>query len=268
MKLLQNLAIFILICQLYLVESEFNPIMKGTRRIASRQANTRQRELGVGYKPDLDLDDDEKDDIQGHSKGQSKGSSSDEDDDTGESTEETTDEDNEDQEDIDKGDEKDDKDNNEEDPEETTAPQNSPTTIPSFAPISTSTSSPSRAPTVFITSFVPTPTTTNLATNPTTISRSLLPFKITLEGKQDQFIDISIHLVLSLQEVLALEFGERFTSFRAVQLEEISFDVVQRQVISRNFNFEGEAHFTDIDVPSTKEVQDAQRQVREIRIVR
>jgi hypothetical protein len=159
----------------------------------------------------------------------------------------------------------------------TSAPTLRPASNPTLVPVSSPNSSIPRTPTSSpTTSSVSTPHTSapiSLTLNPTTstsgptilssnsmtITRGLLPFDVTLEGSADQFDEVNEPLKISLEFFLESKLGEFFESIRTIELEEVNFENVQRQIIRRGFSFGGQAKFSDYDVPSTEEVHDAQR---------
>jgi hypothetical protein len=146
------------------------------------------------------------------------------------------------------------------------SPNSSIPTTPTSNPTTSSVSTPhTSAPTTLTwnptTSPNPTSSTSGLSSNSMAITRGLLPFDVTLEGSADQFDEVNEPLKISLEFFLQSKLGEFFESIRTIELEEVTFENVQRQTIRRGFSFGGQAKFSDYDVPSTEEVHDAQRLV-------
>jgi hypothetical protein len=134
-------------------------------------------------------------------------------------------------------------------------------TTSTFAPSATATLAPSSSATATSApSSVPTSTSSIIATIQNIVTRSLLPFEITLEGQDDALVGINIPLKLSLEEFLSSKMDESFDSSRGVILEEVLVDNIQRQTIVRSFGYEGKARFNESSVPTTERVQNVQQQ--------
>lgn len=103
---------------------------------------------------------------------------------------------------------------------------------------------------------------TIISTSVMTITRSLFPFEVTLEGGADQFVEVNEALKMTLEFFLESRLGEFFEPIQSVELEEFAIESVQRQIIRRTFGFGGHVDFSDdSDVPSTEQVHIAQRLV-------
>lgn len=126
------------------------------------------------------------------------------------------------------------------------------------SPIDTTQSPETTIPTTSSPSNSVTPATAKMT------SRSLAPFDIILEGAEDQFVQDTMILKLTVQEFLYSKLSDIWSNLQMILLQEESSD--RRRLLKQVFSFSGEAEFVRIDansivyeVPTTEQLQDAQR---------
>lgn len=140
-----------------------------------------------------------------------------------------------------------------------TAPALEPSAAPALMPTSAPENA-SSAPPALTPSSQPSPSSSLLATGQNIVKRPLLPFDITVEGQDAESVHIGFPLKLSIEEFLSAKMDETFVSSQGVSLEEVIFDNVQRQIVSRSFSYEGVARFeNDSTVPTAAQVQSVQQ---------
>jgi len=133
----------------------------------------------------------------------------------------------------------------------TDAPSVTPSVTPSAPNIPTETSAP--------TDISATSSPSNLGTKVGTVNRNLLPFDITVQGEETELQMIQIPLELSVNDFLFEKMDDSFESFKSITLSTIELGIIQRQATRKSFGFSGDAIFYDINVPTSKEVQDVQQ---------
>eukprot|EP00980_Cylindrotheca_fusiformis_P004833 scaffold1034_cov127-Cylindrotheca_fusiformis.AAC.14 len=93
------------------------------------------------------------------------------------------------------------------------------------------------------------------------VSRSLLPFNITLDGEEGQLNGIDAPVKAALESILKRGLTEQFETLEAVSLTEEPSENTGNET-SRAFSFSGSAAFTDDgNVPTEEEVQAVQREL-------
>lgn len=151
------------------------------------------------------------------------------------------------------------------------SPTNRPTRLPTLpvpSPTALPTDSPSASPTVATMILAETPAPTDLpSASPSylgvlrieTVSRSLLPFQITLQGDESELQMVQIPLELAVNEFLSERMEESFESFKEILLSTSELGIMQRQAARKSFGFTGDAKFYDYNAPTTPEVQEVQK---------
>lgn len=129
---------------------------------------------------------------------------------------------------------------------------------PTSSPIDATQSPETAIPTTSSPSNSVTPATAQMT------SRSLAPFDIILEGAEDQFVQDTMTIKLTVQEFLYSKLSDIWSNLQMILVQEESSD--RRRLLKQVFSFSGDAEFVRIDansivyeVPTTEQLQDEQR---------